>query len=386
MRILLAATDRDLLGCPVRLPVGEETVGHPFWRLVPEDGSAAITAQMVATAQGPALTWVVRSLPAGRARAYDATPVPAEEASASAGVELRPGSPGVVEVGIAGRPFTAYHYGEDVVRPYFYPVAGPYGPSLTRHFPMDDDGPGESHDHPHHRSLWVAHGDVNGVDNWSEMEGHGRVVARKEPVVSSGSAVGLLEAENEWAGADGRKVCEETRRVTFYAGAPAARVVDFEVTFRASEGELRFGDTKEGGILSVRVAGTLKASAGGCITNGVGGRGEADCWGKQAPWCDYSGIVGGELVGLAVFDHPDNFRHPTYWHVRDYGLMTANPFGLSHFLGDESADGSLTVPAGDTLIFRYRLYVHAGDSSGARTAEQYGNYVAPPQPRLHLEG
>ena len=26
---------------------------------------------------------------------------------------------------------------------------------------------GEAHDHPHHRGLWVAHGDVNGADNWS---------------------------------------------------------------------------------------------------------------------------------------------------------------------------------------------------------------------------
>ena len=31
---------------------------------------------------------------------------------------------------------------------------------------------GERQDHPHHRSVWVAYGDVNGSDNWSEQEGH----------------------------------------------------------------------------------------------------------------------------------------------------------------------------------------------------------------------
>ncbi len=379
MHVTLPAQDRVLLSCPVRVPADAARAGEGYWQLTPEDGSPAALAQVAEEDSGRVLLWVVDWLPRGRGRTYEATPLPQGEAESAKGVELCPGSEGAVEVSVNGAHLTTYYYGSDVARPYFYPLVGPYNRSLTRHFPMREDVEGESHDHPHHRSLWVAHGDVNGVDNWSEGKGHGRVAARGEPRLTAGLVLGVLEAENDWLAADGSKVCEESRRVTFYASGRGVRVADFEIRFRASEGEVRFGDTKEGGILSLRVAGTMKGKSAGVITTATGGRGEAEAWGKRAAWCDYSGLVAGDLVGVAIFDHPTNFRHPTYWHVRDYGLMTANPFGLSYFLGDPERDGSLVVPAGDELTFRYRLYCHGGDARGGYVAEQYLNFAFPPQ-------
>ena len=38
---------------------------------------------------------------------------------------------------------------------------------MTRNWPMKNVE-NEEHDHPHHRSFWYAHGDVNGHDFWSE--------------------------------------------------------------------------------------------------------------------------------------------------------------------------------------------------------------------------
>ena len=32
-----------------------------------------------------------------------------------------------------------------------------------------------------------------------------------------------------------------------------------------------------------------------------------------------------------MFDHPENPRHPTYWHTRDYGLFALSPFGRNAF-------------------------------------------------------
>ena len=69
-----------------------------------------------------------------------------------------------------------------------------------------------------------------------------------------------------------------------------------------------------------------KAAGTGHIVQSTGVR-DGATWGKRAEWCDYYGPVEGQVVGIAIFDHPSNPAHPTWWHVRDYGLFAANPFG-----------------------------------------------------------
>jgi hypothetical protein len=61
--------------------------------------------------------------------------------------------------------------------------------------------------------------------------------------------------------------------------------------------------------------------------------------------------------------------------VRTYGLFAANPFGLKEFTGDESADGGLTLPAGESLTLRYRVVLHRGDAEAAGIAAEYANYA-----------
>jgi hypothetical protein len=62
--------------------------------------------------------------------------------------------------------------------------------------------------------------------------------------------------------------------------------------------------------------------------------------------------------------------------VRDYGLFAANPFGRHDFekLSDKSA-GDLTVPAGKSVTFRYRFYLHEGDDQQAKVSDRYQDYV-----------
>jgi hypothetical protein len=70
-------------------------------------------------------------------------------------------------------------------------------------------------------------------------------------------------------------------------------------------------------------------------------------------------------VGLAVLDHPSNLRHPAHWHARDYGLVAANPFGLHDFTGAVLGSGDHTIPAGESLTFRYLFVFHEGDAEAA---------------------
>jgi hypothetical protein len=77
-------------------------------------------------------------------------------------------------------------------------------------------------------------------------------------------------------------------------------------------------------------------------------------------------------------DHTMNPRHPTYWHVRDYGLMTANCFGLHHFTGDPDNRWDLVIPAGESRTWRYRVLIHTGDATAAKVGVHYHDFVHPP--------
>ena len=96
--------------------------------------------------------------------------------------------------------------------------------------------------------------------------------------------------------------------------------------------------------------------------------------GKPANWCDYSGEIAGEELGIAILDHPANPHHPVRWHVRGYGLFAANPFGLAAFTNDKSQDGSITVEPGQTLRYRYRVIIHPGDAKTADIAGLWQKY------------
>jgi len=78
---------------------------------------------------------------------------------------------------------------------------------------------------------------------------------------------------------------------------------------------------------------------------------------------------------VAIFDHPQNLKHPTWWHVRDYGLFAANPFGVHYFEGKAEGTGDITIAVGESSTFRYRLYFHKGNDKEADVAEHYREYA-----------
>jgi hypothetical protein len=326
------------------------------------------------------LHWVLDHLLQGAEKAYVVEPGRGGQGTVPGVAAARVGE--TVEFSIDGNLFTRYNFGKEWARPFFYPLLGPDQVQITRDYPMVPDVPGESTDHPHHKSLWVAHGSVNEVDDWSEEKGHGTQVSRKIKELVEGPVVAVLRQDLDWVSNRGKTVCEEEREIRVYAAVPEERILDLAVTFRARPGKVVFGDTKEGGLCSIRVATSMDGNKGGRIENSYGAIAEAETWGRRACWCDYSGPVVGKMVGIAVFDTPGNLRYPTYWHVRDYGLMTANPFGISFFQPDSAERGEYTLPAGKELRFAYRVFMHLGTAGVARVADKYHDYINPPRVRL----
>jgi hypothetical protein len=287
-----------------------------------------------------------------------------------------------VDVQIGGRPFTTYYFDPAVAKPYFFPLRSALGTIVTRGFPMTSDIAGEDRDEPHQRAMYFAHGDINGFDFWGEAafpkwSNHaastfGRTVFRSLDEIRGGSERGSLRAAFDLVTPMGT-IAEETQTYRF-GGDEQSRIVDCEFAIHAAHGPIVMGDTKEG-TFAIRVVKALDSPPGHMV-NANGASGEKGIWGKRSNWVDYYGRVAGEDVGLAIFDHPDNLRAPTYWHARAYGLLAANPFGLRPFTGDRRQDGRYTIPAGGSLILRYRVLIHHGNPSQAGVAEAYRQFAA----------
>ncbi len=374
--LTVAAGMRARTACPVAV-----TLEGPAVASLTRDGQE-VPCQARPLADGRhELRFVVDNLPAGESAIYTASEF--GEAAPGAGGLVLTDSGSALQVHRGDTLLTAYHYLDpQAARPYWFPVLAPNGSRVTRAYPMEAVA-GEKEDHPHHRSMWVAYGDVNGADNWSEAATCATMAHRSWNRAVAGPVCVEVEQQLTWLTHGGEPVLEEQRLWRYYdlpAAAGCLWDVEVDLTPAAGVPEVVFGDTKEGGLAAVRVATSMDVPQG-VFHNSAGGINEGECWGKRAHWCDYSGPVGGETVGVAIFDHPSSFRHPTWWHVRNYGLMTANCFGLSDFTNGRE-NGDHTLPAGETLRFRYRLYVHDGDHLDAEVATRYQDYANPPAIRV----
>ena len=284
-----------------------------------------------------------------------------------------------VDVTIDGQAYSSFFFGPDTTKPYLHPLRTATGQIISRRYPMENVE-GEKRDHPHHRGLWFSHGDVNGWDFWANDKnqkgvgkGSGTIALKKLGKLKGGKKQGSIEASFEWKDGTGKALLADDRKITFHAGGPH-RIIDYDITLKALV-ESKFGDTKEGAF-AVRLIKELDEENTGTMTSSTGATKEKNIWGKAFPWVDYVGTLNGGQVGVAFLDHPKNPRYPTFWHARAYGLFASNIFGLHDFLRDKTKDGSLTLAPGQTLHFRFRVVIHAGDAVSAGIAKLHDEFIA----------
>ncbi len=278
-------------------------------------------------------------------------------------------------VTVDGKPFTTFHIGEKNNKPFLAPLRSASGKIVTRGFPMENI-PGESRDHLHHTGLWFSYDDVNGVKFWENDPSYtkpniGRIVVthteRKD-----GDKSGTLTATMEWRDPAGKVLLVENRDMTFYSDLKL-RIIDFLITLTAAQ-DVTFGDTKEGAF-AIRLADNFTERKGAKIVDANGRTGMKNVWGKRSNWVDYTAEVDGEQLGVAMFDNPQNPHYPTYWHARDYGLFSLNPFGQNAF-DENMPENKIKLATGQKLTFRWRVLIHPGDATTAGVADLYKQYVA----------
>ena len=268
-----------------------------------------------------------------------------------------------------GRQLTRYHFGPELRRPFWYPITGPAGRSLTRMNmpgdpgrsmtqavqPSDPNKPEDPLGHSHQTSVWISHKDVGGIDFWRDGGPiAGQIVhqtCREGLQYEDGPPAASLLTLNPWNDPQGKTLMIERRRATVAPGEAGSWWMTVDLEFEAPPGApATLGKTAFGPI-GVRMAKTIGVTdGGGRILNSAGHRNEAETFHKPARWVDYSGPITNEhTAGITLMDHPINPGHPAPFHVRDNGWM-----GVCLTL-----DGPLTITPEKPLRLRYGLWVHA---------------------------
>lgn len=265
-----------------------------------------------------------------------------------------------VAVSVGGEAFAIYNYSDELPKPFFSPVRGPGGTIMSRPIAKPGD------DHPHHKGIWLAVDEVNEVDFWAER---GKIGNVSVSILNSEGNPAEFEVLNNWLDGQGSPVVTERTKIRVFIN----RLIAYDITFRAEHGRVTFADTKEG-LFGFRMVDSMREREGGHVVNADGREGAGACWGRVSNWVDYYGEIDGKTFGVAIFDHPLNFRRSRY-HVRNYGLFSISPFGEQAYTQGRRPPRPAILPNGSELRLRYAMYFHSGDTQAADVAGTYREYL-----------
>ncbi|MDA7757275.1 PmoA family protein [Opitutales bacterium] len=287
------------------------------------------------------------------------------------------------EIKIGGDFFARYHF-EKLAQPIIWPVHGPGNIRMLRDYPMKMDTAGEAKDHPHHRAIFIGHQKMSGAGFWhNQFKDSGSVKHIKVIETRSGHDRALIKTLNAWRNKEGKTIGGDTRTMTF-GGDEIARYLDLEINMHATNMDLVFTEFKDG-FVGIRTHPDLRLTASpkngvnkvfGRALNSEGTEGKK-IWGKRADWVHYFGMIEGKEAGIAFFSHPSNLTRKgekSWWHARDYGLISANPFAPEKIGGD----GEHIVKKGQSLKLRYRLIFHRGSQKDVQIEKRFAEYAQDP--------
>ena len=173
-----------------RPPVG-------LYNLETATGTGTLPAQVFRHGDRQFLGVILPRVGARRSERYTMKPQPAGAADLANRISIHAdGATLAIEL---DRELVAAYRADTGNKPFFFPLIGPTGESYTRAFPMlrvaDEDT-----DHPHQRSCWFTHGNVNGIDFWSEGKRTGTIHESGRTIVAGGTRRGTPRDARRVAG------------------------------------------------------------------------------------------------------------------------------------------------------------------------------------------
>jgi len=331
-------------------------------------------------------TFVLPALRAGQTKTYDLVAVTAK---AKPEVDFKYRSD-AVDLKIGGRSvfsFVTFPSGlpSKDIKPiflrggYIHPVLTPSGRLVTDDYPSD---------HYHHHGIWFAwtKTEFEGAhpDFWNVGDGTGKVelVALNRPW--GGPVHGGFESRQLYfalTGAARKAALNEDWDVRLYnvgqGGNDGKRYFLFDIVATQqcmTKSPLVLEEYRYGGM-GVRGHRNWKDKSKVSFLTSEG-KAREDGNATRGRWVRMSGLVDGEMVGIAVLDHPSNFRSP-----QPLRLHPDDPY----FNYAPSQLGRFEIKPGERFVLRYRYVVADGPADKAELDRLWNDYATPPQVSVELK-
>lgn len=262
-----------------------------------------------------------------------------------------------IEIRIDGVLLTNYILSENEKYPFFFPVNGPSGASVTSM---------RNGNYPHHSSLFFGCDRVNGGNYWQEGLERGQILPFRADILESGGDRVVIENENIWRRPMAAAPIRDIRTITVTAPSKDLFQMDFNIVMEMLE-DVTIEKTNHS-LFSIRMDPDLAVINNGTMVNAEGDTGEKGTFGKRSPWMDYHGSRLGQTEGIAILQHPTSEWYPSPWFTRDYGFFSPTPM----YWPDNEED--LVLEKGRQVELRYRVLIHSGDHIQAAIAIQFENY------------
>ncbi len=270
-----------------------------------------------------------------------------------------------VSVAAEGQPVLVYRFGDVPAKPYVQELYTPGGINLLRDAPKD---------HLHHHGLMLGVS-VDGISFWHEGAGTGRQrhegfeTQRAETRNGRGRAV--FGQSLQWLTPQSDEPLLSERRTVdvFRAAAVSATLLTWETRLTAPEGRKRVLGGAHYYGLGMRFVEAMDRD--GQMLNATGREGESVRGSERlvdARWVAYTAAVEGKPVTAALFDHPDNPRHP----ARMFTMKA--PFAYlsaTMNVGEEP----LAIEPGQALHLRYGVAVCDGHLEAKQVEQLYQQWL-----------
>jgi hypothetical protein len=266
---------------------------------------------------------------------------------------------------------------------YIHPVFTPSGLLVTDDYPSD---------HYHHHGIWFAwtKTEFEGAhpDFWNVGDGTGRVEFESLDRTWTGPVHGGFTSRQRYVaiiGSAPKPALNEQWEVRVYnvgggkggQGGKDKRYFLFDIVATqqcASNSPLVLEEYRYGGM-GVRGHRNWKDKSKVWFVTSDGKARESGN-ATRARWIHLSGLVDEQMAGIAVLDHPGNFRSP-----QPLRLHPDDPY----FNYAPSQLGRFEIKPGEKFVLRYRYIVADGAADKRELDRLWNDYAAPPQVLLELK-